>query len=77
MEELQEKRVEFFEDVNDSFITESMDENMLSEIIEMDLKEIKEIREVVEQGPIDELTAEEYLKKMQNFLSLKPTTLSK
>ena len=29
----------------------------------MDIREIKDIREIVEGGPIDELTAEEYLKK--------------
>ena len=54
-----------------------MDDERIEDIIEMDVQEVMDIRKIVEAGPIDELSAEEYLKKMQNFLSLRPRTMSK
>ena len=42
----------------DSFLSDSVDGDTLLDIIEMHIQEIKEIRKVVESGPIDEIQAE-------------------
>ena len=74
----QQKRIEFFEDLDgDSFLSDSVDGDTMLDIIEMDTQQIKEIRKIVESGPIDEIRAEEFLKKMKNFLAIKPRTLSR
>ena len=42
---LQDKRIEFFEDFEeDSFATDSAEEELLSDIIEMDISEVRAIR---------------------------------
>ena len=50
MHALQDKRIEFFEDFEeDSFATDSADEEFFSDIIQMDVQEVKVIRNYVER----------------------------
>ena len=58
MQSLQDKRIEFFEDFEeDSFASDSADEELVSDIIQMDVQEVKVIRNYVEKEKIDESTA--------------------
>lgn len=43
----------------------------------MDMHEIKHIKAKLQEGPVNELQASEYLIKVRNFLSLNPNKVPK
>lgn len=43
----------------------------------MDMEELKEIRNILERGPVKSAALGEYLTKAKNFLNIKPSSISK